>query len=311
MKRVMIPPKDMSSEALAGALMRGSSPTRRKKKMCELDQFFTERSCAVECWRSFRNLGLAGDEDFYIEPSAGDGAFLELLPESRRVGVDLDPQHPEISKRDFLKWRSNTRPEETVVIGNPPFGIRGNVALDFLVKSCRIAHSVAFILPRCFRKYALQRHVPSNMRLVMETSLPGDAFRLPSGKPYRVNCVFQVWTSKSNLRQDLRQTEPEPKEHPDFEMFQYNNTPQALKHFERDFDFAVPCQGWQDYTRRESDPDACERNKQWMLLKARSAKSLKRLHNIDYEKLAYSTGTSVPGFRKCDLVSAYEGIRHA
>src|SRR5205823_3162251 len=42
--------------------------------------------------------------DTWIEPAAGDGVFYDLLPAGRRVGVDIDPQHPELIAADFLEF---------------------------------------------------------------------------------------------------------------------------------------------------------------------------------------------------------------
>ena len=158
MKRVVIPPNDMSPEAIAGALMRGASSSAivGDASTTSLDQYFTHPGCAAECYQGFRTLRLTGKHDTFIEPSAGDGAFLNLFPKGRRIGVDLEPRHPEVVRFDYLAWKPITPPESTVVIGNPPFGTRGKLALEFLCKSCLIAHSVGFILPLCFRKYALQ-----------------------------------------------------------------------------------------------------------------------------------------------------------
>ena len=89
-------------------------------------------------------------------------------------------------------------------------------------------------------------------------------------------------------------------------MWQYNNTPDALKVFQNPFDFAVPCQGWQDYSRRETDEKQCEKSKQWILLKAKNPTVLAQLMKIDYGHLAQECATAVPGFRKGDLVKAYK-----
>jgi hypothetical protein len=43
--------------------------------------------------------------DLYLKPSAGDGVkcFAELMSHLR-VGLDIEPTHPEVVKADFLKW---------------------------------------------------------------------------------------------------------------------------------------------------------------------------------------------------------------
>ena len=39
-----------------------------------------------------------------------------------------------------------------IVIGNPPFGLRGNLALRFMNHSYDFADVIAFILPRIYNK---------------------------------------------------------------------------------------------------------------------------------------------------------------
>ena len=58
--------------------------------------------------------------------------------------------------------------------------------------------------------------------------------------------------------------------------------------------------------RREKDSSRCEKHKQWMLFKAFTTKVRNRLYKeIDYNKLAMKNTTSIPGFRKGDLVQEY------
>ena len=274
-----------------------------------LDQFYTSPRHARICYDILlRKLPVDAHSAHFIEPSAGDGVFYDLLPPRRRTGLDLEPRFRGLKQGDFLQWRpSRGSRENRVVIGNPPFGKRGDVALDFLLHAAEIADTVGFILPMSFRKFAIQKKLPGDLRLVEQTRLDRDAFRLPDGKPYAVSTEFQVWT-RGARGVDLRRLRPEPISHPDFVMHQYNNTEQALHVFNRPFDFAVPCQGWQDYSRREKDAAKCEKHKQWMLLQGASGKIRRLLYGIDYGKLAMTVATSVPGFRKRDLVSEYARV---
>ena len=254
---------------------------------------------------------------FFIEPSAGTGAFYNLLPPLRRLGMDIEPKCEGIIKQDFLKVSGGydfsqpssplpTGPHEIVIIGNPPFGKRGKLAIAFFNHAAYLADTVAFIVPVNFRKWAVHKQLDSSMRFISKLALPREAFQLGNGKPYAVNTEFQIWTrAEAKAYPDMRLHQPLPISHPDFQMWQYNNTLAALKVFRNDFDFAVPCQGWQDYSRKETDEKKCERNKQWILLKARNPSVLARLMHIDYERLARECATAVPGFRKGDLVQAY------
>ena len=272
-----------------------------------LDQYYTKPEAARACWETLLGvLPVRADRARFIEPSAGDGAFFDLLPARRRIGLDVAPRHAGVREQDFLTWerRAGDRSLQ-VVVGNPPFGSRGDLAVRFLNRAAEIADTVGFIVPANFRKFSIHRQLPDELRLIAVRPLPRNSFRLSSGRDYAVNTEFQVWTRAPGGEPNLRQFAPAPIAHPDFLLRQYNNTPEALKVFRAPFDFAVPCQGWQDYSRRERDADRCEKNKQWMLFAAAAGRVRRRLLRIDYGALALRTGTSTPGFRKNDLVREY------
>ena len=275
-----------------------------------LDQIYTKPEVAGICWKYFtetlstlnRNLS----DLFFIEPAAGTGAFYELLPSQRRLGIDLVPKCDAVQSQDFFEVTNlRSAPRNTAVIGNPPFGKRGRLAIDFFNHAACLADLIAFIVPVNFRKFTVHKRLNPSMRFISKLPLPRDAFHLSTGKPYSVNTEFQIWTRLASAHRDMREYKPLPIRHQDFEIWQYNNTSEAMKVFQNPFDFAVPCQGWQDYSRRETDKKRCERNKQWMLLKAKNFTVLTRLMGIDYEHLAQECATAIPGFRKGDLVKVY------
>ena len=220
--------------------------------------------------------------------------------------MDLAPKCNDVKPQDFFKVTDfPSAPRNTAVIGNPPFGKRGKLAIAFFNHAAYLADFVAFIVPVNFRKFTVHKQLNPSMRFISKLPLPRDAFHLGTGKPYSVNTEFQIWTRLTSAHHDMRQYKRLPIYHRDFQIWQYNNTSDALKIFQNAFDFAVPCQGWQDYSRRETDEKRCERNKQWMLLKAKNSTVLTRLMKIDYERLARECATAVPGFRKGDLVKVY------
>ena len=275
-----------------------------------LDQFYTKSEVAEACWEHFTNtlstLNRNLSDLFFVEPAAGTGAFYKRLPSQRRFGIDLVPKCKDVKRQDFFKVTDlPSAPRDTAIISNPPFGKRGKLAIAFFNHAAHLADIIAFIVPVNFRKFTTHKQLDPSMRFISKLPLPRDAFHLHTGKSYSVNTEFQIWTRLATPHPDMRQYKPLPIRHKDFQMWQYNNTPNALKVFENPFDFAVPCQGWQDYSRRETDKKQCEKSKQWILLKAKNPTVLARLMEIDYEHLAQECGTAVPGFRKGDLVKAY------
>lgn len=275
-----------------------------------LDQFYTKRDIAYQCWSHLKDilirLNIREDRMFFFEPSAGTGAFFSLLPKERRYGIDLEPKCDNIKKQNFFDLIELPYPrEETIIIGNPPFGKRGKLAIGFFNHAAYFADIVAFIVPLNFRKFSVHKNLDTSMRFISKILLPKNAFELDNGKEFCVNTEFQIWTRITSSHQDMREYRSLPINHQDFQLWQYNNTEASLKVFDNPFDFAVPCQGWQDYTRKETDKEQCERNKQWMLFKANNPLTLKRLMKIDFERLASECATAVPGFRKADLVKEY------
>ena len=281
-----------------------------------LDQIYTKPAVASRCVRFLLETldGLADlrhDRVFYVEPSAGEGCFLDLLPPDRRIGIDVDPRRPGILRHDFLTWSFEDTikdPRRAVVVGNPPFGHRSKLAIRFFNRAATMANTIAFVVPVQFRKYSVHKNLSSEFRWIATLELEAPAFYTPTEPDYRLNAEFQVWTREANHHfEDMRLLSPPAIRHADFEMWQYNNTPGALKVFEHDFDFAVPRQGYQDYSRRETSADRCERTKQWILFKAGSPSVLDRLLGMDFAALSQNN-TITPGFGKADVVKEYVRI---
>ncbi len=279
----------------------------------QLDQFFTKHHIALLCRQHLSPVleKISGQDTrdlFFIEPSVGDGVFYDLLP-PKKIGIDLEPRRKEFIGEDFLTWDHRSVSydrRQTVVIGNPPFGKRGNLAIRFFNKASVLADTIAFIVPVIFRKFFVHKHLSPEFKWISTRELPRDAFRLGNKKTYAVNTEFQIWTRTDSEYTNKRLFAPPPISHRDFSMWQYNNTPAALKVFNNDFDFAVPSQGWQDYDRRETDKNKCEKHKQWILFKSRTDSAYERLYKeIDYNKLALKNTTCIPGFRKGDIVQEY------
>ena len=276
------------------------------------DQFYTKPYVAEACFTYFkqeaRQAGLLADSLFFIEPSAGEGSFYDILPPERRTGIDIEPKHAGIIKGDFLTWTYRPffyRRQETVVIGNPPFGKRSRLAVEFFNRAAEIADTLAFVLPVTFRKYRIHRSLNGEFAWIGSYPLERDAFYTGKQENYEVNTEFQIWTRLPFVGKDMRLTTSPPIKHSDFLLHQYNNTKEALLVFDERFAFAVPAQGYQDYHRRETIAGTCEKNKQWMLFDSDDEEVVDRLWQMDYAKMAYDCGTIVPGFRKNDVVREY------
>lgn len=287
----------------------------KKIDIKKYDAFYTKRSVALECYNIIKaTLGeFINKKTLWIEPSAGDGSFLDAI-EGKKFGFDICPQRSDIKKLDFLEdeliiEKIKLTFKHTIIIGNPPFGKRSSKAIEFFNRSTQYASTVAFILPNQFKKYSVQSKLNKDFKLIKETVLDSNSF-LANDKDYDVRCVFQIWTLLDTPLADLRIKEAPKIKHKDFEMFQYNNTTPALKYFDKGiygWDFAVPRQGFYDYSLRIEDVNCLNKKVQWIFFKARNKKILKRLKGLDFEKLARNN-TSILGFGKHDVVSEYTNI---
>lgn len=282
----------------------------------ELDQFYTKDEVALSCMRSVREVlataAIAEENVFYLEPSAGGGAFLRAISadwQSVCFGCDLDPHCEGVHRCDFLREdvsRHLPSARTIVVVGNPPFGSKGKLASAFINRALEYSQIVCFVLPIQFNKYSGHSQIVPQAKLVFNAPLPRECFVFNS-RPYSVRACFQVWTTCDIPLPDQRIRSAPRREHPDFEMFQYNCTEEALKYFDRQvyrWDFAVPRQGFKDYRIRETDPNRLDRRIQWIFFRAKNARVLSRLKKLDFEKLSQKNST-IPGFGKADVVEEY------
>lgn len=274
----------------------------------DLDQYYTIPETSKECSDIFKRylkyLNYNLNEITYIEPSAGTGSFLPHFPKNQMIAYDLDPKHPLVKKQDFLKLELRKEEgKEYVVIGNPPFGKKATLSIEFFNKCCEFSDTIGFIIPIQFRKWSVQSKLNEKFRLILDFSLKEESF-IFENKLASVRCCFQIWSTKAL---DFRLKKSPATYHNDFKMWQYNNTKSALKFFDEEFDFAVPRQGYKDYSIRETNKDNCDKKTQWILFKASNKKVLDNLLNIDFNLLS-KKNTSTPGFGKADVVEYYNEL---
>ena len=87
-------------------------------------QHFTDRSEARRLYElTCRIIAENGIKfDCWLEPSAGDGSFLDLLPTHMRRGIDIDSRHPNVIEADFLTFDGFEPGIIYAAIGNFPWG---------------------------------------------------------------------------------------------------------------------------------------------------------------------------------------------
>ena len=160
-----------------------------------LEKFYTSDEVAASCVASLLELRPALRDYLWVEPAAGDGAFLRALPgDVTRIGLDIAPEGPGILEQDFFTWEPPTG--NVVCFGNPPFGRQSSLVRRFYTKACMFSDYVAFLAPLSWSKETTNRAVPLNFHLILQTFPPKNSF-LVNGLPHDVPSVFQVWEKRS------------------------------------------------------------------------------------------------------------------
>lgn len=109
-----------------------------------LDKYYTESSLAKYCVD--KTFEIIGDNwTRIIEPSAGAGAFLQYLPPNT-LAYDIAPEGKNIIQADY---REISLPylENSLVIGNPPFGRANKLSVQFVKASLLHSDYISFIPP--------------------------------------------------------------------------------------------------------------------------------------------------------------------
>ena len=164
-------------------------------KQLPADSYFTSNETASKCVDIVMNE-LDTEGYTFLEPSAGSGAFYDLLPEKCRMGIELHNRRPDFIRQDFLSWYPPEDDKKYIVIGNPPFGVRGAYALAFVNRSLLFADYVAFILPMSFHSNGKGSNMKrvANGHLVYSKVLEKEKFFSPDvNKEIKVNTLFQIW----------------------------------------------------------------------------------------------------------------------
>lgn len=289
----------------------------------KLDKFYTNTSIVLkildflEVFAKKNNIEL--DNQIILEPCAGNGSFIsgvqKKLSKTKVIAYDIAPEGPDIEKADFLEVTPK-HSNNIISIGNPPFGYKGKLATSFINKCSEWGPIVIFVLPIQFRRYNVQKLIYKNLKLIHSSdNLPADSFTL-EGKPYDVNCMFQVWIDKfSGLcedYEDLRLTKPLPNKHTDFELFTHNNTIGTLKYFDKSkykWDFGLYRQGFYDYSKRIYEPTELQKHIQYLFVKFNQPIAKKVFEMINFSELAHRN-TSILGFSNTDVVQVYEEIKN-
>ena len=265
-----------------------------------LDKFYTIPECAKNCIDKVDNLYDPTKWDLIVEPSAGNGSFLNQIPSCHKIGIDISPEHPDIIKQDFFDYSPPADKNRILVIGNPPFGRVSSLAIKFFNHAAKWATVIAFIIPRTFRKISVQNKLDGMFHLVHDEEIPNHPCCF--SPKMMVKCCFQVWEKNPA---EKRQIVDLPTTHPDWEFLKWGPkddrgqpTPPAAA------DFAMRAYGG-NIGEIKKDGLYELRPKSWHWFKSNIDKTelIERFKQLDYSKSVNTARQNSMG--KAELVALY------
>lgn len=109
------------------------------------DKYYTSPELAKYCVEKTKEIIGKDNITEYLEPSAGNGVFLNCL-DKPYLAYDIEPESNNVIKQNWLSIDLEYK-QGRCVIGNPPFGNRNVLSVQFYKKSIQLCDYIAFILP--------------------------------------------------------------------------------------------------------------------------------------------------------------------
>ncbi len=243
-----------------------------------LDKFYTVPSVAKKCISKVGDLFPWDSWDLIVEPSAGNGSFFHQIPSSKKIGMDIRPEHSQIQTLDFFNYKPPENFGKILVLGNPPFGKISSLAVKFFNHAASFASAIAFIVPRTFRRVSIQNKLHPSFHLIYDLELPLEPCAF--SPPMMAKCCFQIWQKQTTPR-DLVDL---PLTHPDWVFLSYgpldtNGQPTPPK----DPDFAIRAYGGRCGDIQTTDLQTL-RPKSWHWIQSNINKQIliDRFKSLDY-----------------------------
>jgi hypothetical protein len=167
-----------------------------------LDKFYTNIDYSKKCIDKVFELYDINKFDSIIEPSAGNGSFLNQINSKNKIGIDIAPENENIIKQDFLNYKPPENKKNILVIGNPPFGKVSSIAIKFFNHSAQWANIIAFIIPRTFRRNSVQNKLNKKFHLVYDEDTPTNPCSF--SPKMMVKCCFQIWEKQKKERDIIK-----------------------------------------------------------------------------------------------------------
>ena len=274
------------------------------------DQYYTRPHIAKQCYDFLAETIDLSWFDQFIEPCAGEGSFLKLMPVNKRTSYDIEPKLDETKQQDFLELATIYNPQQaskTIVITNPPFGYQSLTALAFFIQSSTMADTIAFLVPMSWGSYNQQRRIPSDFKLLGRLELQAEAFYTPTGRDFSLACIFQIWSRWSRFGGlDMRQDKPASK-HKDFTI-EYDRTDNPKPHLWEDFDFALRTGDYGDKPIVPIFKEPAKKTCNYLVIKCSSEVVKNKLLSINFREIAYNNAGGIFNLKRDAIIRAYDRL---
>lgn len=165
-----------------------------------LDQFYTNKDISLKYYNKLKKIINLNDYDIHLEPSAGSGSFFNIMDNTKKIGLDIEPKEKDIIKMNFFNYKPEND-KKYLVIGNPPFGRISSLAVKFFNKSAEFSNCIAFIIPRTFKRVSIQNRLNLHFHLIYTEDIP---IKPCCFTPHlNAKCCFQIWIKKETIRKKL------------------------------------------------------------------------------------------------------------
>lgn len=277
----------------------------------KLDKFYTKEEVALSVIRKTKEVLSLGSDTKCLEPSAGSGNFSKNL--SNCLAYDIHPEDENIIEQDFLELVLDDK--DYITIGNPPYGNRNDLAIQFVNHASKFSEAISFVIPITFLKWSVQKNIIQDLKLVYSEVLEEDSFTFMDSD-YSVRTCLQIWVRKDVEKykelEDIRLTGAPPTSLPDFQIWQHNATDQSRPYVDEDWKYASWRQGYKNYNQlfekskdyQEVKKIVYETNLQLFYFNPLSTEAEKVYLAMDLDKLS-RRNMSTPGFGKGDFVQFY------
>ena len=275
------------------------------------DQYYTPIDTALECFNIFKKILNNFNENIkdyvFIEPSAGNGNFLKVLPKNT-LAFDIEPKNNDsIKKQDYLNWYPHDNVKR-IAFGNPPFGLRGHLALKFINHSYDFCDYVCFILPQFFESdgKGTPRKRVKKYNLIYSGKI-NQKFLDPKGNEIKINCIFQIW-SKYHKNDKYIMNKKKIK---NIKVLSLSNekTPSTKRNVKmlHKCDIYLPstCFGKNNMRYYESFNDLPNNKGYGIIFKEKKNDNIEKFKNIDWSSIAFLSTNSAYNIRTSMITSLF------